>query len=105
MSIRVCIVDPPSAIREDFVHEIDPTLETFQDLIGGYIESITRENLSAYCDEEGRLKGLALNHFASLVLGVEVCGPVVFMGPVDSEGNETSVPDEFIQLLREATLV
>jgi hypothetical protein len=99
--LRVCVVSPEGLISE---LGVEPTLETFQQLVGGYIEGITREGFFAYCDEEGRLKNRAVNTVASSILGVDVYGSVVFMGPPDAEGNETDVPDVFIQEIKEAAL-
>jgi len=65
---------------------------------GGYIEGIGGDGWTGYCDEEGKINGLPLNIRATRLawfLGWPeddvLCGPVVFLGPVDDEGEETDV--------------
>jgi hypothetical protein len=99
--IKVC-VSPTN--RPAYTVETEGTLENFQELVGGYIEGISREEFFAYCDEEGRLKNKPFNSVASSILGVEVCGTVVFTGPVDDRGNETSIPDVFVHEIAEVTV-
>lgn len=75
-------------------------LETLQQIVRGYIETVTiAEDMVIICNEEGRLKGLPVN---CKVCGVEFVGPVVFIGvdgekfsnaPVDLKTFRTLFPD------------
>jgi len=59
----------------------DWTLAKLQGLIGGYVEKIDLpDRRVALIDEEGRIKGLALNKVASGIVGQPLVGPVV-IGP------------------------
>lgn len=73
---------------------------------GGYIEGVPHDGGHAYVDEEGKIKGLPHNPGATdllLALGWEpypldsICGPAVFFGPWDGNGDETSVADSTIE--------
>lgn len=92
------------------------TLEDLQALVGGYIEGVYGRYVdkmgnvsrwSAYCNEEGKLDGLALNNIATNLAchlgwsgcGEDVlCGPVVFIGGADENGDDIDVPDFVIQV-------
>lgn len=79
----------------DFSADLDGMKEAVG---GGYIEGIGGDGWTAYCDEEGKLNGLPVNvratrlaHALGWTTGDVLCGPVVFLGPVDDEGEETDV--------------
>jgi hypothetical protein len=58
----------------------DWSLIEIQFLIGGYIERVpTTKKHEAYCDEEGVQRKLPVNAFASLLLRVELVGPVLLL--------------------------
>lgn len=78
---------------------IDPdnSTETFQSLVGGYIEAIDLpDGNSAFLNEEGKLQGLPVNHAATTALrghlmpGDVIAGPLVVIGPADSAGRTLS---------------
>ena len=83
--------------------EVEPTMEGLKPLLdGGWLEVIGGDNWSAYLDEEGKIKGLPVNGRATRLArhlgwrgmqGDVLCGPVIFLGPPDEEGEDTSVPD------------
>ena len=77
--------------------EIDNTLEALQNLVGGYIETLTVfEDAVLIFNEEGRLQGLPYN---CTLCGVDLVGPVVLAG---IDGDEfTDVPEGAIRALRE----
>jgi hypothetical protein len=62
------------------------SLKELQFLVGGYIELVkiragsSVEGAVAFCDEDGRCKGLKLNETASAVVGFEYRGPVLILG-------------------------
>lgn len=85
-------------LEEEFL-----TFEVLHKEIGGWIEAHTitfptpvkgyeELTLTFYCDEEGRLKGLPVNEFASLVSttwgGPSYVGNVVICGDVDENGEQ-----------------
>ena len=77
--------------------EIDNTLEALQNLVGGYIDTLTVfEDAVLIFNEEGRLRGLPYN---CRIFGIELVGPIVLAG-IDGE-DFTDVPDGAIRLLRE----
>ena len=84
-------------------------------LVGGWIEGIAGDadkigpagdfTWFGYVDEEGKIKGLPVNEPATALAsaigwygaGSDVlCGPVVFLGPVDGEGDDSDVPQFLI---------
>lgn len=73
--MKVFFKEPGKAIRQ---MQIPNELHALQQVIGGYIESVTLcTDLVVLCDEEGRLKGLPHN---CDVCGVDFCGPIMFVG-------------------------
>lgn len=53
-------------------------LETLQQLVGGYIESVTiAEDACILCNEEGRIRGMEHN---CKYLGIDFCGPILIVG-------------------------
>lgn len=83
--ILVGVLEPGAAI--EFRH-IENTLEAFQDLVGGYIETLLGldGNIITICNEEGRLLGLAEN-----VCGL--VGPLVFCRMRGEEFSSLSFAD------------
>jgi hypothetical protein len=94
--IRVMVFEPgkPGEVRT-----IDGSLESFQGIVGGYIELLRdrKTGLSLYINEEGRLKDLPFNRIFG---GYEVVGPAVFHRAKGE--NEASLTDEDIVALRRA---
>ena len=73
--ILVCIKNPGA---EPYVDVVENTLETFQKLVGGYIESCTvASDMTLLCNEEGLLNGLPYN---ATICGNPFVGPVVAVG-------------------------
>ena len=69
--IKVLLVKPNDVPR---VMEIEDELETYQNLVEGYIECIYPfgdDNVCIVCNDEGKLKGLAPNRFikGDLIVG------------------------------------
>jgi hypothetical protein len=85
------------------VRDVEADLEGLKAAIGGgplevIYPFVGAHYWSAYCDEEGKVKDLPFNLRATLLakrMGWHtedvLCGPVVFLGPGDSEGEETGV--------------
>ena len=74
--ILVVIKEPGQAPKVEPL--FDNTLESFQETVGGWIETVTiAEDLVIICNEEGRLRGLPEN--------VKICG-CEFVGTVIAAG-------------------
>lgn len=101
--INVLIIPTHGPAR---VEEITPDLPTFQRIVGGYIEPISGDGWGAYCNEEGKINGLPVNGLASAIAYIigwpsedVLHGTVVFTGPVDADGDETSVPQSVLDAI------
>lgn len=83
--MKVIIKEPGEPIGH--FAEIDNTLEAMQEIVGGYIETITLPGCVIVCNEEGKLRGLPEN----LKLPNDtVVGTVIICGKDDDE--YTDVP-------------
>jgi hypothetical protein len=83
--------------------------------VGGDLEAIPwGDRASAYLDEDGKARDLPINHGAMLLgrrhglrlwPGDVLVGPVVLLGGVDADGNDTDLPadlaDDALTLLGE----
>jgi len=86
--------DEPVALRD-----FSAGLEGMKSAVGGgHIEGIGGDGWTGYCDEEGKIDGLPVNVRATRLARVlgwptsdVLCGPVVFLGPGDGNGEETDV--------------
>ena len=87
------IVMLPGELPE--VRTIPNTLEALQEIVGGYIETVTvATDLVAIVNEEGRLMDLSYNVD---LCGVPIVGPLVFAGV---DGDEfCDVPDGVAKLI------
>jgi hypothetical protein len=95
-------------IRQQQIHSSN--LDAYRQIIGGNLEvvNLDRPSASMYCNEEGKLKGLRVNHRATTLLWVHnsafrgrdvIAGPALLVGPPNRHGNDTSVPDDLADLL------
>ena len=80
--------------------EVEDTLNTYQRIVGGYIEGFYTNYLGLhfFCNEEGKFMNLKPN----LIAGGEVIVGTVFCVRSDDEGAFTSVTGEDIAVLSEA---
>lgn len=89
--------------RGDFyTKEVDNTLETFQKLVGGYIETtsivgLREKGIIIVCNEMGLLDGLAPNVNAYPFF---FCGNLVFTS-YDDEGDFVSLTEEQVDYIAE----
>ena len=82
--ILVGVLEPGAAIE---FRNIENTLEAFQDLVGGYIETVRIcAGPITICNEDGRLRGLAENVFG-------LVGPLVFCRTRGEEFSSLSFQD------------
>lgn len=83
--------------------------QELQDAVGGWITSLSfgDNNFSAYINDEGKIMDLSENKIATalwydsgarVMLGDYIAGNVVFVGNVDANGDDRSVPDNFFEL-------
>lgn len=92
MKIRVMIKEP---YKNPYETEIENTLEEFQRIVGGYIETVPCPGVpeaEIICNEEGKIKGLAPN--LSLTPDV-IVGTVIVVGTVIMYGDDG---EEFVSL-------
>ena len=73
--IRIYVKEPGKALKE---RTVPNTLEALQEIVGGYIETVTiASDCALVCNEEGRMLGLPRNcHF----LGRIFVGTIFFVG-------------------------
>lgn len=76
--------------RMPAIRNVSNELRVLQDIVGGYIETLTfTTDCVAICNEEGRIRGMAPN---ICFCGVDFVGPVIFVG---ADGEEfTDLPQE-----------
>lgn len=98
---KIAVLRVPADMEEPIqLVTVEADLDTLRGLLdGGWLEGIGGDGWTAYLDEEGRIKGLPVNRRATTLArmllwgsGEQVVGPVVFLGPVDRNGDETEVP-------------
>jgi hypothetical protein len=85
-------------------------LKVLQDAVGGYVQVVDlKENLSLWCNEEGKMLGLPANHFATILWEKRfgktdvIVGNAVFTGGTDSEGQTLGLTDEQIAWFKVVT--
>jgi hypothetical protein len=102
-------------INIDFTTEIldleDDSLKKLQGAVGGWVQAVDlQDNLTLWCNEEGKLIGLTPNvigtHMFEKSFGMTdvIMGDVVFTGGTDDEGDNLSLPHAWqVQLEELAT--
>lgn len=79
--------------------EINPAdeLAQLQSLVGGYVEVLPLGGLDMWCNDAGKLRLLPFNRVATALYMFgsrnldAIVGDVVVTGPVDDEGESTSI--------------
>jgi hypothetical protein len=111
VSILVIPADTTEAVR---VESIEPGLEPFQKLVGGYIEQlpgrdapgVTGDSWLAYVNEEGKLENLAVNERATAFMhsvgGIydwdTINGAMIIIGEGDGEeADYADIPPQLLQ--------
>jgi hypothetical protein len=102
-------------INIDFTTEIldleDDSLKKLQGAVGGWVQAVDlQDNLTLWCNEEGKLIGLTPNvigtHMFEKSFGMTdvIMGDVVFTGGTDDEGDNLGLPHAWqVQLEELAT--
>jgi len=101
-----------------YIIEVEPNLEGIRNAIGGgWLEGVSSsidDDWHAYCDEEGKLKGLPPNLAATMLLhslgwpkGDILHGHVIIFGErkVEEGVDEADVPDRVLALARSMGLL
>lgn len=105
-TISILVIDPTGATMSA---TIEPTLEAFQELVGGDIEALSGDCFTAYINEDGKHLGLPRNPLGQAALealgislwpGDWIPGPVVFVGVPDGEGGDTSLQETVHDIIR-----
>lgn len=95
-TIRVMIKEPGKVPK---FRLIENKLSALQEIVDGYIETVTLDDMVIICNEEGRLKDM---DFCCEVEGIVFVGPVIFAGyeedefislPFDKRDMEELLPD------------
>lgn len=97
--MKIIIVEPD---KEPIVKEIENTLKAKQEIVGGWIQSVSlpEDDIVLICNEEGKIIGLPYNRiFCDSATGgvLDAIAGTFFLcsAPADSEDFE-SVPDALI---------
>ena len=97
-NIKVLVVKPEKAPT---IAEYEDTLETWQQLVGGFIELCYpfEENVAILCNEEGKINGLPLNRAVRDDAGeiVDIIAGVFAVIGLDNEGGFRSLTDEDLE--------
>ena len=85
--------------QEPATKEVENTLETMQEIVGGYIETVWIERLNdgvitLVCDEEGLLKDKPVNKFVN---DNQIVGDF-FIAKVNNKGDFISLSEEDISI-------
>ena len=93
--LKILVVEPMKPCR---VQEIPHTLEAMQQIVGGYLESISFQREAIICNEEGKLRGLPYNRplLNKNGLPVDILQGTFFVTGVDGE-RFASLTDEQIR--------
>lgn len=77
--------------------EMKNTLEELQEVVGGYIETVSiASDACIICNEEGRLKGMPFN---CKLLGIEFVGPILIVGVDGDEFTDLYKPEAVAHML------
>ena len=83
--------------------QIDNDLKSYQKLVDGWLESIyINDEMVVFCNEEGKLRGLASNKLLYSDDGVllDVLVGNLFVCRVDENGDFADIKDEDLELIR-----
>lgn len=104
--MKTAIVIPAEGpIRREEIPDDDVWgLQFLQEAVGGHIELVPmrRDDLTMYCNDEGKLDGLPINHLATAIADLMddiLVGDVVLLGPVDRHGDSQGVPQHIADAL------
>ena len=97
-NIKVLVVKPEQAPT---IAEYEDTLETWQQLVGGFIELCYpfEDDVAILCNEEGKINGLPLNRALKDNAGeiVDIIAGIFAVIGLDNEGGFRSLTDEELE--------
>lgn len=81
-----------------------PEYDTISAAVGGWIEGVALEGVTAYVNEEGKLQGLSPNKIATILAHEDqaimpadyIAGDMIVFGPLDDDGEVTTLSSDFI---------
>ena len=79
--------------------------KVISEIVGGYFDIARNYNknidaeVCAYVHDEGLIIGLPVNVLASMIIGQYLVGDAVIVGKTDSEGYDTDVPNELLEVI------
>lgn len=99
---RYAIITPES-VQEHTV-QAQPTYDDLVAIVGGWLEGVPIEGVTAYVNEEGKLMGLSRNPVASQIAHADgaiypndwIAGNMIVMGPLDDDGDSTSLHKDWV---------
>ena len=85
--------------------ETSPDYDALNAAVGGWLEGVPLEGVTAYINEEGKLLGLRNNKIATVIAHKDkaifphdnIVGDMIVLGPIDDEGEETPLSLDWIQ--------
>ena len=87
--IKVLVVE---SNKEPYIKEIESSLESLQDIVGGLIEYINLENnVDLICNEEGKINNLPFNRSIGNDI---IAGTFIIAGVNLQNGETTSIPKD-----------
>ena len=101
-------LDTEGVAKEIELVEGESQLAKLQEAVGGLVQAVDfTENLTLWCNEEGKLYGLPINPMATFLwekyfgLTDFICGNVIFTGGTGDEGETLGLNEETAKELRD----
>lgn len=98
---------PAGGLPEEVEVSDENELDDLQRYVGGWIEYVpTDQDVTLYCNEEGKILNLPPNPLATelfgslLMPGDYLAGDVILLGLLDEDGASTSIDPEWIKTVR-----
>lgn len=98
-------------IRADGTHTVGmaetvPAYEVLKAAVGGWLEGVPLEGVTAYVNEEGKLLGMPVNALATRLAHRDeaiyphdtINGDMIVLGTLDDDGECTSLSDEWVRV-------
>lgn len=94
-TITAVIVEADGTTRKA---EVENSVGGFQAVVGGYFRPLFGADFTVYVNEDGYALRLPTNERIGEVVDYPypLVGNALIVGPADSEGNDTSVPDHIV---------
>lgn len=87
--------------------DTQPSYDQIVQHVGGLLEGVAIQNTTSYINEEGKIMGLPVNKIATVLAHADeaimpsdhICGDMVVFGPLDEDGEITSLHSTFVPRL------